>query len=337
VSKCNYFAIKGGMVASLQQGRHRLGAGVDWTTQVESQDAWDVVGYLPEAVGRGVERSIALRPGMDLVILDAPLLHESWEREEESLSDVVELHFHIQGHHDDGLTQVGDREFCIRGSGAHPQHRAYSLQQRALEVALEVEMGVLRSLFAQGEGELPPEFEHWLRSAHELRYARVGKVTPGLERVLWEIVRCPFDGLQKRLFLEGKALELMGFVVGMEQTLQGRSRVLSLPRGTRERLHYARELVVEHVQEPLSLGELARRSQLNEYTLKRGFKQEFGRTVFDYLLDYRLEQARQMLERGTLSVATVMAAVGLRNRSYFAAAFRQRFGLNPKQYQQRFQ
>jgi AraC family transcriptional regulator, transcriptional activator of the genes for pyochelin and ferripyochelin receptors len=132
--------------------------------------------------------------------------------------------------------------------------------------------------------------------------------------------------------------------VGLELAMQGRWSptdrrslvALGLPLGTRERVHYARELVLEHVREPLTLEELARRSQLNEQTLKRGFKQEFGRTVFDYLLDYRLEQAREMLERGTMQVAEVMVAVGLKNRSYFAAAFRQKFGVNPKQYQGRF-
>lgn len=172
----------------------------------------------------------------------------------------------------------------------------------------------------------------------------MGKLTPELERVLWEIVRCPLQGLPKRLFLEGKALEVLGMVVAMEQARQGRyscgvaARTPDpcLPKGTRERVHYARELLLQQVHEPLTLEELAQRSQLNESTLRRGFKQEFGMTVFDYLLDYRLEQARAMLERGTMQVSEVMAAIGLRNRSYFAAAFRRKFGQNPKHYQQRF-
>jgi len=306
------------------------------TVQSDPDDPLDVVECYAREDGHGVERSLQLRAGMELSILDAPLLYERSVRETEEVHDGVEFHFHIQGHHDDELTQVGDREFCIRGSGVHSNHRYYIAEQRALEVALWLKEPILRSMFADESGELPQEFAAWLRSEDELRYARVGKVTPELERVLWEIVRCPLRGLQKRLFLEGRALEVLGIVVGMEQTMQGRSPEPNLSLGTRERVHYARELMLQHLHEPLTLEELARRSQLNESTLKRGFKQEFGMTVFDYLLDYRLEQARQMLERGTMQVSEVMMAVGLKNRSYFAAAFRSKFGQNPKQYQQRF-
>lgn len=319
-----------------QQDWHTLRSQIGVTVQCDPDDPLDVVECHSREVGRGIERSIQLRGGMELTIMDVPLLYQRSIKKTEKAHDGVEFHFHIQGYHDEGLTQVGDREFCIRGSGLHPKHREYVVEQRALEVSLWLDESVLRSMVADGTGELPQELADWLRSDHELRYARVGKVTPELERVLWEIVRCPFQGLQKRLFLEGKSLEILGIVVGMEQAMQGRSQEPRLSLGTRERVHYARELVLQHLHEPLTLEELARRSQLNESTLKRGFKQEFGMTVFDYLLDYRLEQARQMLERGTMQVSEVMMAVGLRNRSYFAAAFRRKFGQNPKQYQQEF-
>jgi len=55
----------------------------------------------------------------------------------------------------------------------------------------------------------------------------------------------------------------------------------------------------------------------------------FGKPVFEYLHDYRLEQARQLLEAGGLSVTAVVKQVGLSDCSYFAAAFRKKFGYNP--------
>ncbi|MFB2839033.1 helix-turn-helix domain-containing protein [Floridanema evergladense] len=324
------------MISYPQHDWHELQAQVGMTVQCDPDDPLDVVKCYSREEGRGINRSIQLRSGLELLILDAPLLYESSTRVTEEVHDGVEFHFHIQGHHDDGLTKVGEREFCIRGSGVHSNHRYYAAEQRALEVSLWLDKTVLRSMFANGAGELPQKLANWLRSENELRYARVSKVTPELERLLWEIMRCPFQGLPKRLFLEGKALEVLGIVVQMEQAMLERSSEPSLSLGTRERVYYARELVLQHLHEPLSLEELARRSQLNESTLKRGFKQEFGMTVFDYLLDYRMEQAREMLERGAMQVSEVMMAVGLKNRSYFAAAFRRKFGQNPKQYQQRF-
>ncbi|XQQ07614.1 MAG: helix-turn-helix domain-containing protein [Leptolyngbya sp. IPPAS B-1204] len=302
--------------------------------QTDPFDPLDVSWLHPSAIGQGTMRSIQLREGLELEILDVPLGYENSSVESEIVCNDVDFHFHIQGYHEGGLTQVGDREFCIRGTGVEPKHCLYAPEGRSLEVWLWVKVEVLRSILMDGSGELPREVAHWVRSEDELCYARVGKVTPPMERVLWEIVRCPWQGMPKRLFLESRALELLSFMVGWEQSLQGQRAVQKLPVGTRERVHYARELLLQNLHEPLTLEQLAQRSQLSESALKRGFKQEFGRTVFDYLLDYRLEQARELLERGTMQVAEVMTAVGLKNRSYFAAAFRQKFGQNPKQYQQ---
>ncbi len=67
-------------------------------------------------------------------------------------------------------------------------------------------------------------------------------------------------------------------------------------------------------------------------TLKRGFRQVFGTTVFGYLHHYRLEQARQLLEAGDMNITETAHAIGFADRSYFAAAFRKKFGLNPSRY-----
>jgi AraC-like DNA-binding protein len=304
--------------------------------QSDPSDPLDMTWLHPSALGQGTIRSIQLREGLELEILDVPLGYENSSVESEEVWNAVDFHFHLQGHHDDGLTRVGDREFCIQGSGLHPKNQIYSPEGKALEVWLWVKVQALRSILANGSGELPKEVAHWVRSEDELCYARVGKVTPPMRQALWEIVRCPWQGVTKRLFLESKALELLSLMVQWERILQEQEVVLEVPAGTRERVHYARELLLQNLHEPLPLEQLAQRSQLSECALKQGFKQEFGMTVFDYLLEYRLEQARELLERGAMQVSEVMTAVGLKNRSYFAAAFRQKFGQNPKQYQQQF-
>ncbi|MEH2466211.1 helix-turn-helix domain-containing protein [Nostoc sp.] len=51
--------------------------------------------------------------------------------------------------------------------------------------------------------------------------------------------------------------------------------------------------------------------KLNEYALKRGFLQVFGKPLFAYLHDYRLEQARQLLETGEMKVSEVAQKIGL--------------------------
>jgi len=76
--------------------------------------------------------------------------------------------------------------------------------------------------------------------------------------------------------------------------------------------------------------ELARLAGLNDYKLKAGFRQVFGTTVFGYLRQQRLEQARQLLQAQEISVTEAAATVGYSSQGHFAAAFRKQFGINPK-------
>ncbi len=99
-----------------------------------------------------------------------------------------------------------------------------------------------------------------------------------------------------------------------------------------DRIYQARDILLQCLDNPPSLIELARQVGLNDCTLKRGFRQVFGTTAFGYLHNYRLEQARQLLEERRLNISEIAQAIGFANRSHFASAFRKKFGITPKKY-----
>ena len=72
---------------------------------------------------------------------------------------------------------------------------------------------------------------------------------------------------------------------------------------------------------------------LNDYKLKLGFRQVFQTTVFGYLQDYRMELAKELLAERTISVQQVARKVGYAHAGYFSAAFKRKYGVNPKSYQ----
>jgi len=65
------------------------------------------------------------------------------------------------------------------------------------------------------------------------------------------------------------------------------------------------------------------------------FKQKTGMTIFDYLVDTRMEQAKKMLEDPYSKVYEVSEKVGYKNKSYFSSIFKEYTGLTPKQYTNR--
>jgi AraC-like DNA-binding protein len=192
------------------------------------------------------------------------------------------------------------------------------------QLALEVDPGRLRELL--GAPALPQALENLLTSsAPSGMYDQ--PMAPALLRLLDEILYLDARGPSRQLLLEAKGLELLAVMID-ELTLA--SEAMS-PLGSRdiERLQGARRLLLERMDCPPGLPELARAVGVNEFKLKAGFRSLFGTSVFGYLRAQRMDQARRLLVQRDLTVTEVAARVGYANPSKFAAAFRRHFGLPP--------
>jgi DNA-binding response OmpR family regulator len=82
------------------------------------------------------------------------------------------------------------------------------------------------------------------------------------------------------------------------------------------------------------LDELARRVGINEKKLTELFRQQFGLTVFEYVAELRLENARRELAGSRLQIQLIADHAGYRNASDFSRAFRRHYGIAPRQYRQ---
>lgn len=181
--------------------------------------------------------------------------------------------------------------------------------------------------------QLPSELRQMITSGRVQPYYRSSVTTPEMQMVLHQILHCPYQGLMKRLYMEGKALELITLQFNQLQNDNSTTKTRSpLPSDDIERIYQAKEILIRQLDNPPSLLELARQVSINDHKLKQGFRQVFNTTVFGYLHDYRLEQARQLLKTGEMGVGEIVCQVGFADRSYFAAAFRKKFGVNPSIY-----
>lgn len=97
----------------------------------------------------------------------------------------------------------------------------------------------------------------------------------------------------------------------------------------REKIVKAREVLLQHIGEPLTIKELSRKVAINECYLKKGFKEMFGTTIFDFYQSQRMEHARYLLYEKGLSVTEVSVMLGYSSISHFSTAFKKHTGLKP--------
>lgn len=97
----------------------------------------------------------------------------------------------------------------------------------------------------------------------------------------------------------------------------------------REKVSRAREILIQHIGEPITIKELSRKVAMNECYLKKGFKEMFGSTIFDFYQSQRMEHARFLLYEKGLSVTEVSMLLGYSSISHFSTAFKKHTGLKP--------
>ena len=90
--------------------------------------------------------------------------------------------------------------------------------------------------------------------------------------------------------------------------------------------------LTEHMEQRVTIEELAHRYLLNPTTLKTVFKQVYGNSLAAHMKEHRMEKAASLLRETELSVAEIAGQVGYESQSKFTAAFKEQFGQLPKEY-----
>ncbi|HIK06862.1 MAG TPA: helix-turn-helix transcriptional regulator [Trichormus sp. M33_DOE_039] len=294
-------------------------------------DPNDVINWCPKQLGRGYERWIELRD-ISLLIIDTEFYDDLILNgtSEEDFIGCLEFGFHLLGY----WNETDSGQNFLLGSGIYKDRQWEVLgQQRLLKVDIHLESPELLNSFISSDIKKSPKTLQRVIEPSEQPYRQISQTTPEMRVALEQIINCPFTGLTKKIYLESKCLELIALKV--EQLInieKNYTKAIVLQRDDIARIHYAKEILTQNLDNPPSLLELARKVGLNDYKLKLGFRQVLGTTAFSYLQQQRMEKARQLLLESKMSVKQIARAVGYANQSRFAAAFRKQFGTNPKSY-----
>lgn len=154
---------------------------------------------------------------------------------------------------------------------------------------------------------------------------------PVLQMVLNQLFNTQLTPHAMALFARGKMLELLSLYFS-SKTPDTEACPFLKDEEVIRKIKTAKDFLMQHMDNPPSLRQLARESGLNEYQLKTGFKEIYGTTVYGYLLNHKLDYARLLLDKGTLHVNEVAFQIGYSNPSHFIAAFKKKFGITPKKY-----
>lgn len=249
-------------------------------------------------------------------------------------SEMIQIHFGIKGKSHFVFNQ---------GRYTFPLQEGFSLvlynPQKELPVELRmspesevvsvyISIKKFHSLFSAQADYIP-----FLSSQNEAKkYYQEEPLSPAISIVLNQILH--FDKISpvKELYIKGKIFELLSlfFYRGEDSGIENCPFLAD--EENVNKIKKAKDIVIAHMAEPPSLQELADQVGITLKKLKLGFKQIYGDSVYSFLLDYKLDYARKLLDSGTYNVNEAGLKIGYSTSSHFIAAFKKKFGITPKKY-----
>jgi AraC family transcriptional regulator len=92
------------------------------------------------------------------------------------------------------------------------------------------------------------------------------------------------------------------------------------------------EFIKENINRNISLAELAGLLRLSVFHFSRKFRREFGCPPYAYVLQQRLEHAKQQLRRGNVPLKVIAANSGFADQSHMTRLFRRMLNITPAEY-----
>lgn len=127
--------------------------------------------------------------------------------------------------------------------------------------------------------------------------------------------------------------ELSGFwqTLFLHETIELQPAAENVVRET-ERLRAILDYLHTHYREKITLEDVAGHVNISRSECCRFFRKHMKISLFDYLLNYRVERSLPLLRDGDLSITQVAEQTGFGGSAYFAKIFKKEMGLSPSQY-----
>ena len=195
-------------------------------------------------------------------------------------------------------------------------------------VSLVISIKKFHGLFSEDADHI-----HFLSPENNTKkYYNTRNITPAMSVVLSQILEAKIHESIKPLYFKGKVYELLSLFFNKNEDTDVEQCPFLVDEENVRKIRKAKEIILNQMTEPPTLQGLASEIGLNVKKLKEGFKQIYGDTVFGYLLDFKMNEARSMLDTKQYNINEISIKLGYSTSSHFISAFKKKFGTTPKKY-----
>ena len=168
------------------------------------------------------------------------------------------------------------------------------------------------------------------------KYYFENKISNPISIVLNEIKRFDIKSSTKNLFLKAKVYELFSHLYNRNRDLNIEQCPFLTNEENFKKIKKAKEIIITNMTNPPSLVELSEKINLSLKKLKEGFKKIYGKPVYQFLIEHKMELAKKLLSENNFNVNEVSLKLGYSTASHFITAFKNKYGLTPRNFKKNY-
>lgn len=96
------------------------------------------------------------------------------------------------------------------------------------------------------------------------------------------------------------------------------------------------DYIEEHLSEPMTVESISRNTHISVSGIYKSMKQDYGKTLGEYILGLRLVRAEALLKEENMSIEKIAEAVGFSDSAYFSRCFKKSRGMSPMKYKKQY-
>lgn len=248
--------------------------------------------------------------------------------------DLIQFHFGVKGRAN-FIFNEGRYTLVLQESSSlflyNPQKELpvnLDIEPNSRVISLFIPIKKFHGLFSEQADYIP----FLSKENEQKKYYKEKNITSSMMIVLNQILSYDSNSPVKKLYIKGKTYELLSLYFNKNEETDIEQCPFLADEDNVLKIRKAKDIIISSMAEPPTLQELADQVGISLKKLKMGFKQIYGDSVYGFLLDYKLEYARKLLDSGSYNVNEVGLKIGYSTSSHFISAFKKKFGITPKKY-----
>src|SRR5690606_8212314 len=309
-----------------------------------SQDCDEYTLHIPRHIGLGTIKGINFHGGLGILQYEVCFLEDTEIQFVVdkvhplkfifSVANTLEHRFKENG---DNVHLIHQYQNAIVASSHHNSHILTFKKNKKIHIkSLEVDREVFNIRLDCDLKKLGGRLEQLFRDteAHENFYYN-GYYSLQIADLFLEIAKSPHTDFINKLFLEGKAYQVMTEqILQYEDDLNDTAHQILMRQFTISKIKKIAKNIDSNLADLDTIAKMAKEVGLTEKKLQEGFKVLYNTTINNYIQKNRLEKIKELLISTDMNMGEIAYEVGINSQSYLSKIFKAHFGISPTEFKQ---